>query len=374
MEDSKEKYQKIKSANQTMLDYFNKAFLAQLEDIQNLKTQIFEIDIKIDELDKTKDIYAFKSNSRKSVFSPVTNDGVDTERNKIIQEQIKDLQSVKETLTLKLRSMELQLNKLRQYLEALNDAEDALSSFEPRFTTDDPDHTDNYGFTFLQDDAKEDISAHGYNILMLDAYDRALTQTILDKNIRTGLESIESKLDMINYLIGTDVGRAKLTIQEILHNTKQLIHNVDDMSDNLNRFSNSNKPLKEQLEIYLNEFKQKNPKLDITASVETPDAGISYHPVFNINFMRLIQIFFDNIAAHADASKVTLQASLMPNTLEVILKDDGVGIKENFMTDSPWYSSLHKAKEILYMLCGRLDISGDVISGTTVKFSFPIQQ
>lgn len=374
MEDSKEKYQKIKSANQTMLDYFNKAFLAQLEDIQNLKTQIFEIDIKIDELDKTKDIYAFKSNSRKSVFSPVTNDGVDTERNKIIQEQIKDLQSVKETLTLKLRSMELQLNKLRQYLEALNDAEDALSSFEPCFTTDDPDHTDNYGFTFLQDDAKEDISAHGYNILMLDAYDRALTQTILDKNIRTGLESIESKLDMINYLIGTDVGRAKLTIQEILHNTKQLIHNVDDMSDNLNRFSNSNKPLKEQLEIYLNEFKQKNPKLDITASVETPDAGISYHPVFNINFMRLIQIFFDNIAAHADASKVTLQASLMPNTLEVILKDDGVGIKENFMTDSPWYSSLHKAKEILYMLCGRLDISGDAISGTTVKFSFPIQQ
>ena len=374
MEDSKEKYQKIKSANQTMLDYFNKAFLAQLEDIQNLKTQIFEIDIKIDELDKTKDIYAFKSNSRKSVFSPVTNDGVDTERNKIIQEQIKDLQSVKETLTLKLRSMELQLNKLRQYLEALNDAEDALSSFEPRFTTDDPDHTDNYGFTFLQDDAKEDISAHGYNILMLDAYDRALTQTILDKNIRTGLESMESKLDMINYLIGTDVGRAKLTIQELLHNTKQLIHNVDDMSDNLNRFSNSNKPLKEQLEIYLNEFKQKNPKLDITASVETPDAGISYHPVFNINFMCLIQIFFDNIAAHADASKVTLQASLMPNTLEVILKDDGVGIKENFMTDSPWYSSLHKAKEILYMLCGRLDISGDVISGTTVKFSFPIQQ
>lgn len=374
MEDSKEKYQKIKSANQTMLDYFNKAFLAQLEDIQNLKTQIFEIDIKIDELDKTKDIYAFKSNSRKSVFSPVTNDGIDTERNKIIQEQIKDLQSVKETLTLKLRSMELQLNKLRQYLEALNDAEDALSSFEPRFTTDDPDHTDNYGFTFLQDDAKEDISAHGYNILMLDAYDRALTQTILDKNIRTGLESMENKLDMINYLIGTDVGRAKLTIQEILHNTKQLIHNVDDMSDNLNRFSNSNKPLKEQLEIYLNEFKQKNPKLDITASVETPDAGISYHPVFNINFMCLIQIFFDNIAAHADASKVTLQASLMPNTLEVILKDDGVGIKENFMTDSPWYSSLHKAKEILYMLCGRLDISGDVISGTTVKFSFPIQQ
>ena len=286
MEESKENFKKIKSANQMMLDYFNKSFLSQLEDIQNLKTQIFEIDIKIDELDKTKDIYAFKTNSRKSVFSPVTNDGVDTERNKIIQEQIKDLQSVKETLTLKLRGMELQLNKLRQYLEALNNAEDALTSFEPRYTTDDPDHTDHYGFTFLQEDAKEDISSHGYNILMLDAYDRALTQTILDKQIKTGLEAMQNKLDMINYLIGTDVGRAKL---------------------------------------------------------------------------------------NANASNVSVQASLTPNMAEVILTDDGVGIKDTYMEDSPWYSSLHKAKEILYMLCGKLDISGDVMSGTTVKFSFPIQ-
>ena len=53
MEESKENFKKIKSANQMMLDYFNKSFLSQLEDIQNLKTQIFEIDIKIDELDKT---------------------------------------------------------------------------------------------------------------------------------------------------------------------------------------------------------------------------------------------------------------------------------------------------------------------------------
>ena len=349
MEESKENFKKIKSANQMMLDYFNKSFLSQLEDIQNLKTQIFEIDIKIDELDKTKDIYAFKTNSRKSVFSPVTNDGVDTERNKIIQEQIK-------------------------YLEALNNAEDALTSFEPRYTTDDPDHTDHYGFTFLQEDAKEDISSHGYNILMLDAYDRALTQTILDKQIKTGLEAMQNKLDMINYLIGTDVGRAKLTLQEILHNVKQLSHSVDEIAENMNSFSSSDKPLKEQLEAYLNEFKQKHTKIKITASVETPDPNISYHPVFNINFMRLIAIFFDNIALHANASNVSVQASLTPNMAEVILTDDGVGIKDTYMEDSPWYSSLHKAKEILYMLCGKLDISGDVMSGTTVKFSFPIQQ
>ena len=90
--------------------------------------------------------------------------------------------------------------------------------------------------------------------------------------------------------------------------------------------------------------------------------------------MRLIQIFFDNIALHANASNISCKASLTPNMVEVILTDDGIGIKDTYMTDSPWYSSLHRAKEILYMLCGKLDISGDTMSGTTVNFSFPIQQ
>ena len=374
MEESREKFNKIKSANQTMLDYFNKSFLSQLEDIQNLKTQIFEIDIKIDELYKTKDIYAFQTNSRKSVFSPMINDGADTERNKIIQEQIEDLLSVKETLILKLRSMELQLNKLRQYLEKLNDASDALASFEPKYATDDPDHTDNDGFTFLQENSSEDISSHGYNILMLDAFDRALIQTMLEKNVKSGLESIINKLGMISYLLGTDVARAKLTLQEILHGTKQVINTIDDVELKLSGGVDSTKPLKEQLEDYLNAFKHDNPSLEIQASIEIPTQDISYHPVFNINLMKLITIFFDNISIHANASNITFQASLTPNIIEVVITDDGTGIGDDYMTDSPWYSSLHKAQEIIYMLSGKLNISGDLMSGTTVKFSFPILQ
>lgn len=374
MEDSREKFNKIKSANQTMLDYFNKSFLSQLEDIQNLKTQIFEIDIKIDELDKTKDIYAFKTNSRKSVFSPMINDGADTERNKIIQEQIQDLQSVKESLTLKLRSMELQLNKLRQYLETLNDASDALASFEPKYTTEDPDHTDNDGFTFLQEETTEDITSHGYNILMLDAFDRALIQTMLEKNVKSGLEGIINKLDMISYLLSTDVTRAKLTLQEILHGTKQVIRTVDDVELKLSGASDSTKPLKSQLEDYLNAFKHDNPSLAIQASIEMPTPDISYHPVLNINLMKLIAIFFDNISEHASASNITFQASLTPNIIEVVITDDGTGIGDDYMENSPWYSSLHKAQEIIYMLSGKLNISGDLMSGTTIKFSFPILQ
>ena len=88
----------ISSANKEMLDYFNSLFLENLEEIQNIKTQSFEIDIKIDELEKTKDVYAFKSNSRKSVFTPNVNDDSDHVRGQIIDKQIEDLRSVQEMM------------------------------------------------------------------------------------------------------------------------------------------------------------------------------------------------------------------------------------------------------------------------------------
>lgn len=373
MDESREKFSIIKSANQEMLDYFNRAFLDQLEDIQAIKAQIFEIDIKMDELDKTKDVYAFKTNSKKSVFSPMISDGADVARSKIIQEQMADLISVRDSLNIKLRNTEMQLNRLRRYLESLNEASDALASFEPKYTEGETETDDSYGFAFLGEEQSEDISAHGYNILMQDAFDRALLQTLLEKNVKTNLESMSNRLQMISYLLGTDVPRAKLTLQEMLQSTKQMINSVDDIENKLSGSIDTTKPVKEQLEEYLTQFQIKNPQYHIDASVEMTDPNVNYAPVFPINLIKLVNIFMDNIVQHANANNITLKVALTPNIMEVILQDDGVGIGEDFMNDAPWYSSLHKAKEIIYMLCGKMEIGGDIMSGTQVKFSFPTQ-
>ena len=118
----------IELANKDMLDYFNKAFLNHLEDIQSVKTQIFEIDIKTDELEKTKDLYAFKSNSKKSVFSPIISDGSESERGKIISDQLSSLADAREGRIMRLRSMEIRLGELKKHLAKLNDASDAIDA------------------------------------------------------------------------------------------------------------------------------------------------------------------------------------------------------------------------------------------------------
>ena len=116
----------IEQANKEMLNYFNNTFLDNLESIQRLKTQAFEIDIKIDELKKTKNIYAFKSSSRKSVFTPTLSDDFDNEKSKIIDEQIKDLLSVRDSLQTKMFSLEQSISTIKKRLTILNNAETAI--------------------------------------------------------------------------------------------------------------------------------------------------------------------------------------------------------------------------------------------------------
>ena len=54
----------MRDSNQEILDYFNELYVEKLEQIQTLKTEQFELKIKIDELMKTLEVYSFKKQCR----------------------------------------------------------------------------------------------------------------------------------------------------------------------------------------------------------------------------------------------------------------------------------------------------------------------
>lgn len=367
----------IKKANQEMLNFFNSTFLENLEEIQKLKTQTFEIDIKIDELEKTKGIYAFKSTSRKSVFTPTISDDFENEKSKIIDEQIKDLRSVKDSLYTKIRSLEVSLNTIKKRLAMLNDAETSIDNLvkeiSPELIQNSSD--DEQGdFEFIEENKTDDISTHGYNILMHDAFEKAFFSTLIKKNIRDGVESINHKLEMLNYLLTTDISRAKLTLQEVVHNSKKVLDSVDDISNKFDSNMNSSQPIWSRLDDFISNQRLAHPECIINANIECTDYEINLHPVFTINLLKLLNIFFDNIFKHSNANNVNFKMSLSKNIVDVYLCDNGVGIDSDYLTKSPWYSSLHKAHEIIYLLGGTLSITGDILSGTTVKFNFSVQE
>jgi two-component system sensor histidine kinase DegS len=120
-------------------------------------------------------------------------------------------------------------------------------------------------------------------------------------------------------------------------------------------------------------MRERNPEITIDASVECPDYNLKLHPVFTINLIKLLNIFFDNAFRHANATKIIFKLYLTPNIVEITISDNGIGISPDYMEKSPWYSSLHKAFEIIYMLGGQLSVNGVPFEGTNVRFSFPVK-
>ena len=364
----------IRKANKDMLDYFNNAFVRDLEDIQDLNTQTFEIDIKIDELTKTKNVYAFKSSSKKSAFTPIINDNFEYEKSKIIDTQINDLKELRESIVLKIKSKETSLLSLKRKLATLNEAETAIRNLAIEYgdilnvkTSYQED-----GFEFVEE-APSSLSTHGHNILMQNAFEKAYMSTMLDRNIKDGITSINHKLEMLSYMLSTDISRAKITIKDILSNTNNLINYTDILLEKLDYNIDSSKPIGKIIDDFIMTNRDEHPEFIIDTELDIPDYDVNLYPVFSLNLVKLLNIFFSNIYKHSNANNIVFKVSLTSNRCDVTITDNGMGISDTYLVDSPWYSSLHRAHELIYLLEGKLDIKGDLMGGTTVRFSFPVQ-
>lgn len=366
----------IQNSNKEMLEYFNKLFLDNLEKIQELKTRIFEIDIKIEELEKTRNIYAFKSSSRKSVFTPTISDDVENEKSRIIDNQISDLKSVRESLSFNISDLEYTLKTIKSKLKLLNDAENAIKAVGEKIAPellDTISEKEASDFEFIQE-PEEPSHNHGYNILMLDAFDKSFYATLIDRNLKNNIVNMDHKLDMLSYLLSTDVNRARLTIQELTQCSKKLLDSVEDINSHLDYRLDSQQPIWNILDTFVMNQRDKHPEFIIDADIECTDYELNVHPVFTINLIRLLNIFFDNIYKHSKGNSVTLRLCLSKNKVDVSLCDNGIGISSDYLAQSPWYSSLHKAHEILYLLEGNLSIGENPEKGTLIRFSFPISE
>lgn len=367
----------IQNSNKEMLDYFNSVFIETLESIQEFKTQVFEIDIKIDELEKTRNLYAFKSSSRKSVFTPTTSDDFDNERSKIIDNQINDLVSVKESLYSKIASLEHTLKTVKKRITHLSGAEAAIKELGAQIAPDTlsgSNSNEDVDFEFIQEPSDKSNANHGYNILMQAAFDQSFYATLIDRNLKDNIVAINHKLDMLSYLLSTDVNRARLTIQELSQTSKKLIDSVEDISSKLDDKLDSSLPICTILDEFIMQQRDKHPECIIDTDIECADYELLYHPVFTINLIKLLNIFFDNIYKHSNANSINLRICLTKNKVDANLTDNGIGINSDYLSNSPWYSSLHKAHETIYLLGGTINISGDLSCGTTIKFNFPVME
>lgn len=367
----------IEEANTKTLEYFNRTYLSNLELVQNLKTELFELEVQIETLEKTRDLYTYHVDNRRSVFSPITDtSGSSMSRGKQIAEQIKDLEDAKDRLEKRIKQLEKDVEFYKEQVDMLAKASKCIHTVligkkESKFAA--LEETES-SIEFLDSTDHDDKESHNYKMLQLEDYDRYKCASSLNHNIKEELISGLNKMDVLKWLLHSDIGRAMVTLGELRDSQEKALKSVDRVLYRLNYNIDTKQPLWDQVDKLVDAYKRLHPECMIDYSCDCTEHELNIPSVITIRLIRMLKEVFDNIFKHSNANRVTAKIFISSRLIDVYVNDNGVGIPEDYLDRATWHSGLHKLHETIYQLDGKLQIEGDLISGTNVRFSFPIKR
>lgn len=365
----------IKDSNKEMLNYFNESYMNNLELIQSLKTELFELSVKIEEIEKTKALYSYKNDTKRNLFSPIIGDDViKNDKQRILNEQLSDLYSAKEALNNRILNIEASLNTLQERLDKLRRANDSINILldNSGYTSINEASLDTDGFEFIEEPIEITKQPTGYNILMLQEYQNSNIASNLNDNIKQQIINTNHKAEVLNWLLNSDISRAKLTLKEMLNSYGSILNDIDKIISSLNYNLDTKQPIWMMIDNLIMEYRDNHPESVIEANTEYPDYEMNIHPVITINLINILRELLNNVFKHSNANRITLRIYISSHIIDVYINDNGVGISSDYLLTSNWYSGLHRIHQIINLLDGNIKIQGDLISGTNVRFSFPI--
>lgn len=366
----------IEEANSKTLDYFNRTYVNNLELVQGLKTELFELDVQIETLEKTRDLYTYHIDNRRNVFSPIAGEGSNATitRGRQIEMQIQDLRDARTRLENRISELEQDIAFYKEQVEMLSKASKCIHTVLVGSNHDDNDSmADEDDIEFIETEGEESKSYHAYNLLMLEDYEHYHFASSLDKNIKQELIANLNKMDVLKWLLHSDIARAKVTLEELRNSSESILTSIDDMLDSLNYNIDAKQPVWDQINKLIDSYRDAHPECMIDASCDCTEHEIQLPSVIKFRLFNMIKEVFDNVFKHSNANKVTAKIFISSRLIDVYVNDNGVGIPEDYLERSDWTSGLHKLHETIYQLDGKLQITGDLISGTNVRFSFPIK-
>lgn len=363
----------VRNTNQDLLNFFNDSYISKLEQVQSLKTEEFELKAKIDQLVKTLDVYSFKTSTGHNVFSPFSvNTTSQQEKATQIELQLKELKDIQSTLKLQIKEEEEETDLLKRRITSLSTSnrhlDELLSEVTEEVSTivDPPDETAQFN------DTDEDDVNHGINILKLQQYEKEQLADKLQNDITEVLDSNSHKLEVLSWLIRSDINRAKVTLEELTTSTSKLADHVDEIANSLVNEVDLEKPVWTLLEQLFQSYKDEHPECGISYDINCTDYAINIPDIISTHLVLIIKELMNNVFTHSNANKVSIKIYLSSKLVDINIVDNGIGIDDNYSTESPWYSGLHKIREIIYLLKGTLKIDGDGENGTNIRLSFPL--
>lgn len=150
----------------------------------------------------------------------------------------------------------------------------------------------------------------------------------------------------------------------------QSIKAVQRISANLRPSILDDLGLMEALKWQLDQYHERT---GIILKLNLPDEEPELLPEQAISVYRIIQEVLTNIARHANATEVQLSINLDENDLNILIKDNGIGISENLVKSSKSLGIMNM-RERVYQWDGKMEITGKDKKGTSVKINFKLPE
>lgn len=369
----------IITALENSLNYFNNLHKTEKSCLQSHNTELFELKVKLDELNRTKNLYSMNTNYRKNVFSPIIQDEEDSERQSELENEIESLTLAKASIEEKIVAEEASLQSIVEKQEELEKAIKAAEEYDKKDDEEGKKEIEALKNQFMISEAakrlsaKEDLKKHGQSILMLDAFEKSFFSTILDNRVIKELSSNNHKLEMLRYLITTDPEKAKTAIDNLIESDNKITETITSLLKKMHYDFDDTKSAFDLIDSYIMKFRDRHPEYVIESNIDCVDYDQKLSYIKALSLISLLEIFMDNIAKHSDATQIKIDIYISKTEVKAFIKDNGNGISEDFLNKYPWYSSLHKAYETIYLLDGELDVTGEDKIGTTIEFKYSLK-
>ena len=361
----------IMEANEEMLTYFNAIYSDHLSELQSSKSRLFEINVKLDELVKTKSIYSLNSDYRKNLFSPINVEANENEKEAEIRLEIKNLTEERNNLEDKIDQENQNIKAIETRLSKLVKAKKSIASIKSYLGISDISEEPKSAEpeeTMTSDSNQVSRKKHGKNILMMSTFDKTYISTVLDKRIRSEISSNNHKLEVVREIIRTDPNRAKVTVDEVIINSKNMLLIIDDCLKKNNYYFDDKKNIRNVIEDYILDVSEKHP--EVVVEYEFNELNIQPSYIRTLSIYRIIDMLFDNIYKHSNANHVQVVVSESGGKIDISIHDNGSGLPDNYDDKSSWYSGIKRVKELIYLLDGKIMLTNN--KGTNIKITMDI--
>ena len=162
----------------------------------------------------------------------------------------------------------------------------------------------------------------------------------------------------------TELGDVRKVVQDTYEDIREAIDQLSTEIRNL--------PIIPALANFIREFGSNN---GIKVQFDVPRAFPQLSPVAELQLLRITQEALTNVRRHAQATEVEVKLEHTPQTVEMIVKDNGQGFNLTDLEEfPPGYHGLNIIRERAEGLGGSLNISTSPGEGTEIRVSLPLEK